>query len=286
MTRAREGFTLIELIIVMSIIALLILIFVPQVPAIVRWHRVHLSKVVMTQLEFGLDEYKRVYGEYPHDLVVMHANGKRMLNSITDSGQCTYLSTQGYYGLYLTLQGPDGTGWGPTADFPGVKEFGPVPESPGFVSRDLKYERPFFEDPFGRPILYYSARMDSHFPYLNSGQASWKHRYDYTVNHTQWRYGAGASNLQRGVDEATGGKAVMDGEAAPLHWMVRLTRSKDNYGYRYPHNPRSYLIWMAGADERFGYWLWSDKPRGFVADPDPENAADGRVGVCDDLTNF
>ena len=293
MRRAGHGFTLIELIIVMSIIALLILIFVPQVPAIVSWYRVHLSRVIMKQLEFGVEEYKRTYGEYPLDLYRMHADHKRLLNGLTDTGgwtdpgACHYGNAPGYYSLCLILQGPDGNGWGPTEDFPAVKEFGPIPESPGFVKRDLRYERTYFEDPFGRPILYYLARMDSKYPDISVDKSHFvlSTRYIYLINDNAWEHG-GTAGAQRGADELAYGTGIMVSDVARMHWEIRLTRSKDASGYRYPHNPKSYVIWMAGADERFGYWVWSDEHGGVICDPKPEDSSDGRVGVCDDLTNF
>ena len=77
----------------------------------------------------------------------------------------------------------------------------------------------------------------------------------------------------------------MTRSVAIQHWMARLTHSKSPGGFRYPYNPKTYLIWMAGADERFGYWSWSQEHSGFVCDVRPEDTADG-VGICDDLTNF
>jgi len=288
MAGKSKGFTLIELIIVMSIIALLILIFVPQVPAIVRWYRVHLSRVIMNQLAFGVEEYKRTYGEYPQDLIRMHADGKRMLNWVTDTGTwtdpnaCHYGNTQGSYSLYLILQGWDGNGLGPTEDFPAVKEFGPIPESPGFVGHSLSSGRPFFEDPFGRPIMYYSARMDSQYPTINQGNV-WRHRYMELSSQGAWK----DAMKQRGADEQSFGTSnYFMYKGWRRHWEIKLTKSKDASGHRYPYNEKSYVLWMAGADERFGYWVWSDEHSGYIADPGPEDNSDGFVGICDDLTNF
>jgi len=294
MRTPHKGFTLIELIIVMSIIALLILIFIPQIPAIMTWYRVHLSHVIMAQLEFGIQEYKRVYGDYPHDL--LYWNHKTMrADGYSDNA---YLQTQGYEGLYLVLQGPDGAGWGPTDEFPNIKEFGPIPESPGFVgttSVDTRYvpgamgkedefgmiTRPQFEDPFGRPVLYYTPRIDSRYPDINEDRHITNIRYWFLCNQQAWHF-------QRGADEVDYGRDCVFEDKKPWarkHWTVRLTRSKDSQGNRYPHNPTSYILWLAGGDQRFGYWLWSDAHRGFIADTDPEDASDGRVGVCDDLLN-
>jgi len=273
----------------------LILIFVPQIPAIMSWYRVHMSRVIMTQLEFGVEEYRRVYGELPLDLYRMHADRKRLLNGLTDTGSwtdpgaCHYGNAPGYLSLCLILQGPDGNGWGPTEDFPDMKEFGPIPESPGYAVRDTRYENwRYFECPFGRPILYYMARMDSTYADITlekHPQDELRMRYIYLINQDPWEYGSTGGD-QRGADELPTGAGIMNSWVGKMHWSTRLTRSKDAAGYRYPYNPTSYLLWMAGADARFGYWVWSDQYHGFIVDPKPEDASDGRVGVCDDVTNF
>jgi len=270
----RRAFTLIELVIVMAIIAMLILIFVPQIPAIMSWYRVHMSRVIMTQLEFGVAEYNRVYGDYPHESVTW--------SSSDGLAEIEYWKATGYHSLYLMLQGPDGNGWGPTADKPAIKEFGPIPESPGFVGRHLSSgEAPRFEDPFGQPILYYKAHLDSRYPDINSSPYCTQWRYNWGTNRNAWYACRGANELAYGTEY------VFD-DAKPyalMHWRVRLTQSKVG-DTRYPYNPTSYIIWMVGGDQRYGYWIWSDEYHGFIADQDPEDASDGRVGVCDDVTSF
>lgn len=274
--RAR-GFTLIELLVVMVIIIALIAIFVPQVPAIMNWYRVHLSDVYMQQLTFGVDMYRKTYGEYPHD-TIWWANGR--LNWGTHDVE--YLSSQGCYSLYLALQGPDGAGWGPSEKSPDVTEFGPIPESPGFVGKNISNGRTWFEDPFGRPILYYKARVDSKYSYLSTNYDDRQYRYVQLTNRDAWK--------QRGADDLPYGSVgvmINDTSGGPTrtHWVKRLTASKVD-ATCYPYNGKTYLIWMAGADARFGYWSWSEEVNGYVADPDPYGVADGNIGRCDDRTNF
>ena len=259
---------------VMLVIGVLIAVFVSQIPAILNWYRVHLSNVYMQQLAFGIDEYHRVYGDYPPETVNWNSTASRL-----EEG--TYLSSQGFWSLPLMLLGPDGAGWGPTADRPGIKEFGPIPNSPGFLAKDVRYERPQFEDPFGRPILYYRAHTDSQYPDINREHFVLSTRYVYLINFKAWEG-------QRGADElAYGSDIVFQRGAAQHHWERRLTRSTDSAGNHTPYNDKTYVLWLAGSDERFGYWSWSDEHGGFVADPDPEDggATDGIIGVCDDRLN-
>jgi type II secretory pathway pseudopilin PulG len=288
MKRVATAFTLVELLVVIGIVLLLIALFVPQIPGIIRWYRVHLSRTILSQLQVAVDEYKRVYDDvYPCDLVKMSDDGKRLLNWIDDKNgwtgknTCHYGNTQGYFSLYLNLQGPNGAGWGPTKDYPKIKQFGPIPESPGFVGRTTS-GRPYFEGPFRRPILYYQARLDSTYKTLDEGNV-WGHRYMELANQNAWRDGT----KQRGVDEPPTGYSAFYMQASwGIHYRKRLTMSEVG-GHLYPHNPKSYILWMAGEHERFGYWFWSAEHGGYVPDKvlGDDGAQDGRIGFCKNFLN-
>jgi hypothetical protein len=154
------------------------------------------------------------------------------------------------------------------------------------VGRNLSTGRPRFEDPFGRPVLYYKARLDSQWPDISVDKDHFilSTRYIYLVNFHQWEHG-GTGGAQRGADEPAYGEGKMTREVALRHWMAKLAHSQDAEGFRYPYNPKTYVLWMAGADERFGYWYWSEEHSGFVCDVLPGNAADG-VGICNDLVSW
>ena len=298
MIRRRSAFTLIELLVVMSIIGLLIAIFVPQIPAIMNYYRVHVSRSIMHQVSMGVDEYARVFEAYPYELARMHASQTRMINGETDgsggwtdSNVCHYGNSKGYASIYLMLQGPDGTGWGPTTAYPKLKAFGPFFDSPGFAAGGSGGGAAYFVDPFGRPVCYFKARVDSKFEDINMGAHGYNdyaHRYAYLTNFNQFE-DTGTASPQRGANElpynSGGVNGKMSRATATLHWEVRLTRSKDAAGWRYAENSKSYVLWLAGGDERFGYWAWSDEHGGYICDiyPEDQGVSDGVLGTCDDI---
>jgi len=289
MHRSGLAFTLIELLVVMSIIALLIAIFVAKIPAILNYYRVSVSKSVVQQICMGVDDYARVYdGAYPFDLARMNASKTALLNGDTDgtgSDACTYLNAQGCTSLHLMLQGPNGQGWSASSAYPKVRSFGPAFTSPGF-SHVVSSGKSYFVDGFGRPILYYRAKLDSVRDYVTDNYDGRQDRYCQLNNRgrngdspAQW---AG----QRGANELPYGPSIMDegGPAVFQHWLKRITISKVGVTC-YPANPKTYIVWAAGGDERFGYWKWSEEHGGYICDKviDDGGTQDGIIGTCDDI---
>ena len=292
MQTRRGAFTLIELLVVMSIIALLITIFVPQIPAIMNYYRVHVTRSIVLQIETGVNQYEQVYKAYPYDLARMNPSGTAMRNGDTDGGLgwgaaegADYGSCRGYTSIHLMLQGPDGTGWRPAAKpLDKVRSFGPVFDSPGFSYNPPSGEKPYFVDAFGRAILYMRAKLDSQFEDITvtNGHFILSTRYLFLNNFDQFQ---GESVLQRGADElSTGSLFAMKRDVAIMHWEERLTRSLVN-NVRFPENPKTFVVWAAGGDERFGYWAWSKEHSGYICDkyPNDQGKNDGVIGTCDDI---
>ena len=276
MRRNAPAFTLIELLVVISIIGVLLAVFIPQIPAAMNWYKTNLSYAQLKSLGMAVEEYKLTYGYYPSD--VMYWDGKNAIEG-------DYLSSHGYRSLCLMLQGPNGTGWGPTPSEPDIREFGPLPASPGYITSDDN-GRKYFHCPFDRPVLYYRAYMDLYEdisydqpPIDGTNTFRWKNtRYLYLVNFHAWEG-------QRGANEAPAGTAKMNRDMAVKHWMPTLTMSMSGRN-RMPYNPTSFVLWMCGADKRFGYWMWDENYDGYVVDPGPENPNDGVYGRSDDITSF
>ena len=290
MRERRGAFTLIELLVVMSIIALLIVIFVPQIPGIMNYYRIHVTRSIVLQIETGANQYEQVYKAYPYDIARIGNNG-RLVNQDSDYGmgenQASYLNAQGYTSIHLMLQGPDGTGWRPAAaPLDKVRSFGPVFDSPGFSYNPASGGKPYFVDPFGRPILYLRAKMDSQFEDITvtNGHFITSTRYLYLNNRDQFE-GGGTGSPQRGANELPYGNLyAMNQAVAIMHWEERLTRSLVN-NIRFPENPKTFVVWAAGGDERFGYWAWSKEHSGYICDkyPDDQGKNDGVIGTCDDI---
>ena len=294
MVSERPGFTLVELILVMAIISLMILILAPTVPQILTQYRVNVSKTLLATLSTGVESYKHVYGEYPVPNGYL-ANGQLLLNGVY------WQNTQGYQSLYVTMQGPGGMGWGPHLDeaYPGedlsgLLEFGPYPPSPdnvGCLGNGLSNGCYWaFLDAFDNPVCYWKANMGSyaefHYPCGEGTDAAYgQGRYAYNVNHH-------AALGQKGADEPLDWhykSRVFEwwDPDAVKHWALKLRKGgADAAGRWYPHNSSSYLLWMAGGDQLFGYWEWSEEHDGYVVDQDPTDPNDGWQGTNDDITNF
>ena len=66
-TRPRKAFTLVELLVVITIIGILAALLTVAVGAAIRWARTAAIRWELNQLSMALEEYKNKYGEYPPD---------------------------------------------------------------------------------------------------------------------------------------------------------------------------------------------------------------------------
>ena len=101
-TRASAGFTLVELLVVMSIIGVLISLLYPAVNAAVRAAHVARTQAIIQSLTVGLEAFKGDWGVYPPS----NNDGEdRLEGGPTGQGKGNQL-------MALALMGPDGKGWG------------------------------------------------------------------------------------------------------------------------------------------------------------------------------
>jgi len=124
MRRGPRGFTLIEMLLVMSIIILLMAILVPQVGSVIRAVRIKDTERRIAVLHTVVEDYRRAYNAYPPSTSPTRNMDPAGANSYLpyhypDGTQADYVFAHGYnlahpYGgkfLAYFLMGPNGGGW-------------------------------------------------------------------------------------------------------------------------------------------------------------------------------
>ena len=261
MRRKGQAFTLIELLMVMLIIGIVIAMLGRIGPSVSRAIKVHQTQNFIHVLDIGIQRYKRIYGAFPSPGMSYPSEGW--------AGN-RYGQKRAGFSLYLALQGPGSYGW-TRADHEVSAEFGPFLEAGSTnigtwtVNWPVIGPKPVFFDSFNKGILYYKARTDSKYEYRGAYESG-----PYPVQGTSHSIWGGQTGI--GGWEAGGMWSVYKN-----HFWEKLTVIKKN-GRQYPHNPKSYILWSSGADERFGYWVYDDDELGLHFNL--------KTGSCDDITNF
>jgi len=260
MERTGRGFTLIELLMVMLIIGIVITMLMKIGPEVSRNIKVYQTKNFLHVLDLGVARYKRMYGTYPPDGSSPTHNvpfGHLQLGS-WGCGE------PGCFYLYVALMGPDSFGW-TTADHDVAVEFGPFLEA-GVAGTGQRYDKPCFTDLFNNEIHYYRAKMANELT-LN---ATYLHQNRYNPQSSAALWGRQRDAAWVGMWHDW------------THFYKKLTAATldtpNILNNRIPYHADSYIIWSAGADEKFGYWYYSPEHQGLMRDL--------QMGVCDDITNF
>ena len=158
--RQKYGFTLMELMVVVGIIALIASIALPASMKAIKSARVTKAKRDMEVLRIGVEEYKNQYGQYPP---VIYDPSPPTATAGTDPIRDA--NRMGPYVLYIALSGiePNATPQGSAIVSPKSKRaMGALIDLSSFKTQQLqaggKYYTCFVDKTSERPILYFPAK--------------------------------------------------------------------------------------------------------------------------------
>lgn len=284
MAKIRRAFTLVELMMVILIIGIVMALLMKAGPDLVRNIKVTQTERLLMTLEIGCQRYKQVFGTYPPcgaERQMFSPYGR--IDSFKKNFKPCDQESSEYY-LYLALQGPEGFGWS-VDDHEVSADFGPFLEG-GSINTGQReigntgYFGPVLLDAFNSPILYLKAQMSPKVfsDHLDAGNSR-APRYDCWCLRAIFGGQSGIGGWQAG--------GMWNYYAA--HWKLKMTAqyAEDSEGKMryYPHNPDSFVLWSAGPDEKFGYWIYDEENNGydFIRSTSESQL---RKGTCDDITNF
>lgn len=235
------GFTLVELLVVISIIGVLATLIVPTVSKAMEMIRTVMTRSTIKQLTIALDNFKSDFGAYPPSKPRVPLDVTKTKTDLTSGEMST-----GAANLVFYIRGPDSSGWGRSAA--GAMPFGGMPSrsyGPYFDAGDntLKYDSnnvvAGFLDSYSPPgiILYFRANVSS------TGIVS------YEVSDNTLSLG-----VSIGVGDSTG-KTNYASQSAFDECVTSGTTSQG--GKRYVR--QDFLLVSPGVDARYGYMMKNDQ---------------------------
>lgn len=244
------GFTLVELLLVMSIIIMLVGLLIPAVNAAVMAVRGAASENTIHQLEAALETFRQDWGMYPPSKIGKDGWDQR--------------PGDGYYALLYYLVGPEGRGWGSLS----ASKIGPfggtasAPYGPYYKTSDpgtggLSPIPDAFKPP--KYIFYYRCEP-----------ADGDSAYDFSNNN--------ANNADSTIGSFIG-----------RAYFELLVKPKDPVSGTWRWVRQDYLLISAGADRFWGYvkeLRSSGAGAASLTQDVTENDVTSGVAMCDDICNF
>lgn len=263
---AGRGFTLVELLVVMGIIAILVSLLLPAITGVMVSVRGAATANVIKNLGFALETFRNDWGVYPPS---DNTHPDKLIGVSTEAGTDAAF---GYYNLFFALTGPEQRGWGASAQEPNQNK-GPfggtcTEVKPPYFLPEKASDRAWLDatggtshwgyvDAFkpGRPIFYFRYEPGDTNPYDANDN---RPHTGFDVN-AQWSF---ASQIH-------------------FEWLVKPT---DPSGTR-RWVREDYLLISCGADRYWGFVKQTGS--GGTATIVPAlTQADMAIATCDDVANF
>lgn len=257
---AGRGFTLVELLVVMGIIAILVSLLLPAITGVMVAVRRAATANIINELGLALETFRNDWGVYPPS---DNTHPDKLIGVPPEAGTDAQF---GYYNLFLAMTGPEQRGWGASAQGTNQNK-GP------FGGTCTEVKPPYFlpEKVSDRTWLDATGGT-SHWGYVDAFKPGRPIFY--------FRYEPGDTSPYDVNDNPTDPNVAQLGFANQTHFEL-LVKPMDPSGAR-RWVREDYLLISCGADR---YW-------GFVNPPDasgkvtPATTTTAAGVTCDDVANF
>ena len=261
--RRKEGFTLVELLIVIGIVGLLVTILVPTISKATEAVRRTLTRRILKEVEVALENYHSDFGEYPPSRPYLATDPNNPKRGAMPGGIPSGAANLAYY-----LRGPAGRGWG-------IGAGGWMPSDPPTATQPASFPSrtygPYYqtsEDYLSEPVMVGSTPVAYLLDAFKPAGRILYWRYDPTPADGTTYYAVTDNGASTDAKSNYASQARFD-EVIKTEPTLNLYVRDD------------YLLVSPGSDGRYGY-VMMDSTSGNVV---PASRSDGESG-SDDVTNW